>query len=186
MAHTIPTVEPNEITAGDLVTWKKSLADYPAGAGWVLSYALTTSAAHISITGTADNDDHLISVAAATTAAYTAGEYSIQGYVTNGLERYRVYKGDITIRPDRAQATSGLDNRTHARKMLDLIEAALEALAAGTMRSTSILGTTYTRKDEAQLSALRDRYLTEYRAEQNAERLKAGKKPRGRILSRFV
>lgn len=186
MAHSIPTVEPDEITAGDLVTWKKSLPDYPAGDGWILSYALVNSAGYISITGTADDDDHLISVAATTTAAYPAGTYTIQGYVTKAAERYRVYKGDIIIRPDLAQATGGLDNRSHARKMLDLIEAALEALTAGTMRSTSILGTTYTRKDEEALSRLRDRYLTEYRAEQNAERLAAGKKPRGRILSRFV
>ena len=92
MAHQVPTYEPDTITAGDLITWKKSLGDYPAGESWTLSYALTNSAAQITFTGTADDDDHLISVSAATSAAWAAGTYSIQGYVTKALERYLVYK----------------------------------------------------------------------------------------------
>ena len=186
MAHQIPTAEPNEITAGDLITWKKTLGDYPAGDGWALTYALTSASAQETLTSSADDDDHLVSETAANSANYAAGTYAIQGYVTNGAERYKVYEGDIIIHANLAAASSGLDKRSHAKTMLDLIETSLEALAAGTMRSTSILGTTYTRKDEGELTQLRNRYLTEYRNEQNAERIRAGKKPKGRILSRFV
>ena len=187
MAHQVPTYEPDTITAGDLITWKKSLGDYPAGESWTLSYALTNSAAQITFTGTADDDDHLISVSAATSAAWAAGTYSIQGYVTKALERYLVYKGDIRILPNLATASSGLDDRSHVKKTLDLLEATMEALAAGTMTSTSVLGTTYTRKNMySELIPTIEKYKVWYRQEQDAERVNQGKKPRGRILTRFV
>lgn len=187
MAHQVPTYEPDQITAGDLITWKKALGDYPAGESWVLSYALTSSSAQITFTGTADDDDHLISVAAATSAAWAAGTYSIQGYVTKGTERYQVYKGDIKILPNLATASSGLDDRSHVKKTLDLLEATMEALAAGTMTSTSVLGTTYTRKNmHTELIPAIEKYKVWYRQEQDAERVNQGKKPRGRIVTRFV
>jgi hypothetical protein len=34
---------PDQITAGNAFAWKKCLSDYPASAGWVLSYALVKS-----------------------------------------------------------------------------------------------------------------------------------------------
>lgn len=185
MAHQVPTSEPDTITAGDLITWKISHGDYPAGDGWALSYALTSATALISITSSASGDDHLVSVAAATSAAWVAGTYAIQGYVTDGSARHLVYKGDIKILPDLAAASGGLDNRSHAKQMLDLVEATLVALAAGTMRSTSILGTTYTRKDEGALVDLRNRYRVEYQQEQNSERMARGKSNKNRILMKF-
>ena len=70
------TLEPSRVTAGDTITWLRSLADYPASAGWVLSYTLINSAAKISITATASGADHLVTVAAATSAAYTPATYT--------------------------------------------------------------------------------------------------------------
>lgn len=180
MAHQVPTSEPDTITAGDLITWKISHGDYPAGDGWALSYALTSATALISITSSASGDDHLISVAAATSAAWVAGTYAIQGYATNGSARHLVYKGDIKILPDLAAASGGLDNRSHVKKTLDLLEAAMESLATGTMTSTSILGTTYTRKNMvSELIPAIEKYKVFYRQEQDAERIQQGKSPRG-------
>ena len=67
------TVEPKRITAGDSVTWTRSLSDYPASSGWVLSYALINAAGKISITATASGADHLISVSATTSVGWAAG-----------------------------------------------------------------------------------------------------------------
>lgn len=186
MGYDIPTREPNTVTAGDLWTWTRSLPDFKAGDGWALSYALTSSAALITLTGSASGDDHLISVAAATTAAYAAGTYSVQGYVTKATERYTVYRGDIEIRPNLAAASSGYDNRSHARKVLDSIEAAILTVSGGTVSSWSGLDESWTRKSLPELIEAREKYRAELRAEENRERIARGLAPKGRIQVRFV
>jgi len=109
MPAAIPTSEPPFLTAGDTWTWTRSFPDYPASSGWELSYALTSSTAQVAITASASGDDHLVSVAAAITAAYTAGDYSWQAYVTLDAERYMVDSGRVTVRPNLAAASSGYD-----------------------------------------------------------------------------
>jgi len=66
MAHTVPTAVPASLRAGDTATWLRSLADYPASDGWVLSYVLVKTGAQIAITATASGADHLVEVDAAT------------------------------------------------------------------------------------------------------------------------
>ena len=63
----IPTTEPETITAGDSLTWKRTLADYPAGT-WTLKYRLINADGKIDITATASGTDHLVSVEPATSA----------------------------------------------------------------------------------------------------------------------
>ena len=67
----IPTTEPETITAGDSLTWKRTLADYPAGT-WTLKYRLINADGKIDLTATASGTDHLVSVAPDTSAVYTA------------------------------------------------------------------------------------------------------------------
>lgn len=123
----VPTTEPTEVTAGDTLTWQRALADYPASAGWVLTYALVAAASQITITATADGDDHLVSVAAAASALYTPGDYAWQAYVTKAAERYTVGSGSLTIRPNLAAQGGGYDARSHAQKTLAALEAWLES-----------------------------------------------------------
>ena len=44
MSAPIPYTEPARIVAGDTAKWIKTLADYSAADGWVLSYTLVTAA----------------------------------------------------------------------------------------------------------------------------------------------
>lgn len=180
----IPTNEPMSVTAGDTVTWKRSLSDYLASAGWVLSYTLVNSAGKITITSTADGDDHLVSVLAATTAAWTAGEYSWQAYVTKGAERYQVDYGALEILPDFAQQTTH-DGRSHVKTVLDSIEAVIEGRATKDQESYSINGRSLARTSVEQLLVFRDRYKAEYAREVRAERIRNGLGHSGRILTRF-
>lgn len=126
MAVDVQTTEPRYLTAGDTWTWKITLPDYLAGDGWVLSYALASSSALITISSSASGDDHLVEVAAAATAAYSAGDYEWQSYVTLGSDRYSVDFGTVTVRPNLAVATSGYDSRSPAKKALDAINTYLE------------------------------------------------------------
>lgn len=128
---TILTSAPSEIRAGDSYTWQISLADYLASAGWTLKYRLISSAGKFDIESDASGDDHLVTIAAAVSATYAAGTYTLIAYVEGGsAERYTLDSTTITVLPDLAAATVATDTRSHARKALEAIEAVLEGRAA--------------------------------------------------------
>jgi hypothetical protein len=171
MSAAVPTSEPPFLTAGDTWTWTRSFPDYPASSGWELSYALTSSTAQVTITASASGDDHLISVAAATTAAYTAGDYSWQAYVTLDAERYMVDSGRVTVRPNLAAASSGYDGRSAAAKALAAIESFL-ATGDPTAAEVQVEGRALKHFPILDLHRLRYRLQAEVANEQAAARAK--------------
>lgn len=179
----ISNIEPSIITAGDTISWRRSLADYPAPT-WVLTYALVNAAGKISITAAADGTDHLVSVAAATTAGYTAGTYRWQAYVTNGSQRVTVGSGEVTIKPNFAAATT-LDSRSHVKKVLDAIEAVIEGRASIDQEEYTIANRSLKRTPIAELLRLRQHYKTFYVQEQNAEKVAQGLFGKNKIYTRF-
>jgi hypothetical protein len=175
--------EPLEITAGDYIQWKRVLSDYPAGT-WTLSYALINATDKITITAANSGGDHLVTLAAATSADYTPGEYKWQAYVTSGSQRITVASGTITIKPDFSSA-SALDNRTHVKKTLDAIEAVIEGRASQDQQEYSIANRSLKRTPLADLLMLRDKYRGYYLSEQNAENIRNGFGGKNRILVRI-
>jgi hypothetical protein len=131
------------IRCGDTLDFTTTLTDYPASAGWVLTYRLLprTSGTPISIVGIASDDDHRSTAAAATTAAWTAGDYSWVGYVTLGAESYTVDEGEVTLLPN-LRTASAHDSRSVAEKALEDAETALANFQAsgGRVRRYSIAG----------------------------------------------
>lgn len=125
----IPTTEPSVVTAGDTLAWTKSLSDYSASAGWVLSYRLINAAGKYDITATASGADHAVTVAAATSATYTPGWYDWQAVVTKAAERYTVGSGRMQVLPNLAAQSAGYDDRSQARKILELLLTAYESAA---------------------------------------------------------
>lgn len=125
----IPTTEPTVFTAGDTVKWKRTLDHYPASGGWVLTYALR-GAGKIDLTATASGSEHLITISAATSAAYTAGFYTWQAYATKSAisERHPVDSGQIEIKPNLAAVTaSSYEWRTEAKIIYDQLVAAYKS-----------------------------------------------------------
>lgn len=186
MPYSIPDTEPTALIAGDTATWSKSLADFPASAGWALTYTLINAAGKISIAASASGDDHLVEVAPATTADWVAGRYQWLAHVTLGAARHTVGSGTMEVKPNLAAATT-YDARSHARKMLEAIEAALEARATSAhldVITSSYPGMSITR-DKDKLIRLRDLYRREVRAEEDAERLAQGLPSRNKILVRI-
>ena len=179
----IPTIEPAVLNAGDTLRWTRSLADYPASAGWVLSYTLINASAKISITGTASGDLHSILVPAATTAGYTAGTYDWRARVSKAAEVYTVGEGRITVRNGYAGAT--FDARSHARKALEAIEAVLEGRATSSALEYEIGNRRMKYIPPAELLALRDRYRAEVAREDAAAAVAAGLPDRRRVYVRF-
>lgn len=180
MTASVPTSVPAQVTAGDTIAWKITLADYPASAGWVLTYALASAAVQIAITASASADDHLVSVAAATSAAYVPGTYSWQAYVTKTTERYMVDSGTIQVLPNLAVQSGGFDGRSHAKKTLDALEAWIEGHDMA-VADYQIAGRAMKYHSIPDLLKLRDTYTAEVRGEV----LKASGGVANRLVVRF-
>ena len=188
MAIEIPDIEPARVRAGDTVTWRKTLADYPASAGWTLYYRLIAAAAKIDITAAADGDTHLVTVAKATSAGWTPGAYTYVAWVASGTERATVAQGAMTVLPDLAAVTAaGYDSRSQAKKMLDAIDAALLSLSSGERLAVveAELAGRRLKYDLNNLMNLRNLYAAQVRAEENAERAALGLGPRNKINVRI-
>ena len=179
------TLEPSRVTAGDTITWLRSLADYPASAGWVLSYTLINSAAKISITATASGDDHLVGVLAATSAAYAPATYTWHAAVTKAAERYTVGTGQMVVAPNLAAAAT-YDTRTSARKALDAVNLAMETYGAKAyLHSYEIAGRKQQFQTPGDFLAFRSKLMAEVAREDNATRLAAGLAPKNQLQVRF-
>ncbi len=184
---TTPTNEPIEARAGDTWSWRRDdLADYPAPT-WVLKYRAKNAAGGFEIVAAADGAAHLVTVAAATTAGYTAGIYDWFAWVESGAVKTTVDEGKITVKPDfrAGTATAALDARTHARKTLEAINAVIEKRATLDQQAYAIAGRSLQRTPLPDLLKLRSQYQIEVKREEAAEAARNGLTPSGNVFVRF-
>lgn len=184
MAAIIPTNEPAELRAGDTWQWRRDdLGDYPASEGWSLKYYFRNASAKFDITATADGDAYAVEVAKASTGK-TPGAYDWIAVVESTTHRHEVDKGRLTVLPNLA-ADAVYDARSFARKMLDYIEAALLNRASSDQLDliNAQLDQRAMTRDKGSLTALRNQYRAEVKAEENAARIADGKPSRNRILA---
>lgn len=177
-----PIEEPARIVAGDTAKWLKTLGDYPASAGWVLTYTLVNAANRYNVTCSASGDDHLASVPATTTTDWAPGDYALRGQVAKSGEVYTVFEGRATVAPSYDAA---VDSRSQARRQLDAIEAVVEGRAADSVAEYSIGGRAIKRIPLPELLQLRDRLRFDVQREEAAARAAAGLPSRGRVMVRF-
>ena len=177
----IAQTEPASLIAGDTAKWIKALPEYPASAGWVLSYELVNAAQRLTFGSTAAGDDHLVNVPAATTAAWAPGGYTWRARAALSGEVFTVGSGQITVQPAFAAAT---DARSQAKRTLDAIDAVIEGRASSAVAEYSIAGRSLKNIPVAELLMLRDRYARMVRDEDAAAGLATGRNP-GRIYVRF-
>lgn len=183
------TSEPSQFIAGDTVTWLKSLSDYDAAAGWVLTYEFRGNTRK-TIVCAPDGADFLATIDAATSATFGAGRYFGFAYVAKAGARYTVWQGQIVVKANPAAGSAAYDGRSHARKCLDSIEAVLEGNATREEADYTISfgGTNRQLRfcPKLELLQMRNYYLAEVRREEKEERLAQGKGSGSRILVRFV
>jgi hypothetical protein len=182
MAPPIHTTEPASLIAGDTAKWLKTLADYPASEGWALTYTLVNAAQRITFSAGAQGDDHLVNVSAATTASWTAGDYSLRASVSKSGEVYTTGTGRITIAPAFGTAQ---DARSQARRMLEAVNATLEGRATSATAEYEIAGRKIKYIPMPELLTLRDRLRRDVAAEDAASDAAAGMPGKGRIYVRF-
>ncbi len=123
MSVPTPTAEPTSIRAGDSVAWQRNLPEFDAGAGWVLAYKLTSTAATHQIPATGNGPAHAVALTKTATANFASGSYTLIGYVTNGTERVTIYAAPCAVLPDLVAATT-YDGRSPAKAALDAARAA--------------------------------------------------------------
>lgn len=176
MAAAIPTTEPVELRSGDTWKWRREdLSDYPAPT-WTLKYRFKNAAGGFEITATADGSNFAVTVGASTTATYAAGKYEVVGWVASGGEEYTVFNRTIEVLPNlrASSAATAQDVRSHARKVLEAIEAVIESRATKDQQAYSINGRSLQRTPIADLITLRAQYAMEVQREVQAEKLKQG------------
>lgn len=190
VAADIPSREPETIVAGDTVKWTKSLADYPASGGWVLTYEVLHSAGDLgTVTASASGADFTVTILAATTATWNTGTTDKlahwNAFVTLSGERYRVGYGTFTLKPNAAVVTT-LDARSHARLVLDSIRAVIEGRATKDQQAYAIAGRSLSLTPMSDLLELERRYMERVASEERAERAANGLGNRSRIKTRFT
>jgi hypothetical protein len=180
-----PEQVPDQLVVGDTWVWTRSLTDYPAST-YTGAWYFENKSSQISISAVASGDIHTVSVAKATTAAYTAGEYRWRFVATkiSDSTRTSVESGWVSVLADPA-ATGRVDWRSHARKTLAAIEAVIEGRATTDQESMSINGRSISRISIADLLKFRDYYKAEVSSEKAAEAVAAGLGSPKRIYVRF-
>ena len=184
---TPPTIEPARFQAGNTFTWTKDLSDFPAP-DWVLTYQLR-GAQTISITATQSGSTtaHLVEVSAATTANWTAGTYSVAGYVSALSSRFQIYSGSLVIEPDIATAASDYDGRTMAAKVVAALESvALNRASREEISYVNGLGISVQKMSHQEIIAALSYWRGRLSDEQAAEAAAQGRATGRRILTRFV
>lgn len=198
--------EPLEIIIGDTITWirrgvevvsvnddgTEETTDIKASEGWTLKFVAVGKLGIVSITATADTDnpdDFSFTASATTTGAYVAGDYRWQLVATYGSGasaiRYTVAEGWVTITDNIAGRSAAYDNRSHAKKVLDAIEAVMEGRASKDQESYSIAGRTLSRTPIPDLIKLRQTYKAEHDAEVALQNVKMGRASGRRMMARF-
>jgi hypothetical protein len=177
----------NLLTAGDTLDFGTVVDTYKASAGWTLKYRLAprVSGAVIDITAIADGDDYRVQATAATTAAWAAGFYSWAAFVEKAAERYTVGRGSLEIRVSSVAMPAGFDDRGHAQKVLDAIEAVIANRATKDQEEYSIEGRSLKRTPIPDLLVMRDKYKGEVMRLQAGERVGAGLPNPNRVGVRF-
>ena len=173
-----PSQEPIELVVGDYWVWKKDdlATDYPTDS-YSLSYEFHCDSGgggnhQFTINAVEANNTYYIEVPTTTTDNYNPHDYIWGAYITRTSDssRVQVGEGKITILPNLADTNADL--RSHAKKVLDSLEAVIEGRATIDQSSMSIAGRSLSRMSVDELLTFRNRYKSEYLQEVKLSRLK--------------
>ena len=164
----IPTTEPKSFYAGDSVKWKKSLSNFPATT-WTLTYTLINADQSITVTSTADGDDHLMQITPDASAGFQFGKYAFIGRVTDGTDVYAVTSGNIQVKRNLALGPTELKSQNE--RILDAINANIEKKATKDQQSMTVEGRSLTRYTFTELLTAQKYYKRIVDNERRAEEL---------------
>ena len=155
-------IVPNIITAG--VTFRACTTQPSFGDGWAL-FLYLRGPASIDIEASRTAATYTFDADPATTAGWAPGAYAWTIRATDGVDVVEVQSGRVKIAADIAAAGEGFDDRSHARKTLEAIEAVIEKRASMDQERYRINNRELYRTPIAELLRLRNTYRAEVRRE---------------------
>lgn len=162
---------PAQMIAGDSLRLAIPVGNYPASAGFAVSLVLQALAGGDPVTvnasdGAAEWD---IAIASSVSATLAPGSYRYLIAATKAGDRSTIDTGDVEVLPDPAE--SAQDQRSHARRSLDAIDAMLEGRASSEdMKFTFADGRALEKIPHADLLALRQHFARKVAREANKGR----------------
>lgn len=171
------TRPPVEIGAGESFAWRFESSDFDPADGWTLSYHFR-GPEDVDLDGTVDGQGFEL---AFDLEEFTrAGGYAWEAVALNSGqgERCVVQSGRLTIRRNLEDATELGDQKSHAERMVERLEAAIEGTADANVLSYTIAGRSIERIPILELRSLLASYRREVEAERNLEALGKRKAPR--------
>lgn len=166
-------MEPTKLIAGDSVAWAREALAYLPGDGWQLQYVLRGPAS-LDVTATG-GPTFVFAISAEASGALPAGIYHWACYAKRQGDRHTLDRGEVTVLADLAVAVD-LDAVGHARRMVALLEAALEKRIPKDQQSYEIDGMRLDRIPIERLIALRTQYRREVAQQKN-------RRPMGRRIN---
>lgn len=178
---TVQTKPASELRAGDSWQWRRDdLINTPPADGWVLSYVFSNKVDKFALTAAEDAGGFLVSQSGAQTADISPGLYAWYAFVSLDDNRHQVGEGQTEVLAD-VVAAAAMDTRNFPQRLLDAVNAALEARASADQLDliSSAAG------DES--AARNPEFLLKYRSKLIAEvrRAEAGGTGMRRVVARF-
>jgi hypothetical protein len=156
---------------GDTVTKQINLNGYPT-ADYILKYEIGEIVLIFS-------DDGTNFTLSAVINGITTGEYNYRAVIID-----KATSAKTTLLQGRVKVTD-LSYKTHARKVLDAIEATIEGTATQSQYEMTINGRSIKYFSPEQLLKLRSTYKREIANEESSDRIRAGLGSKNKILVRF-
>lgn len=185
-------MQQQELIAGDSLNFTVAVVGYLPIDGWVLKYRLVPFAAGgdvLDIVAIGTGQTFQVLVPAGTTGGWAPGSYSWTSWVDKAGEIYTIANGQITIRPDPRQMTSGgYDSRSLAQVALANCEAAMATFNAtgGKVKKYEIAGRMMEFQTIGDLMTLHSFWKLKVAAEGTAQSIASGMGNPRNLHVRFV
>ena len=173
-----PTQEPDRLITGDRFAWQRPdlVSDYPL-ADYTMTYHFSEDSGgggthHFTLSSTEVDDNYYFEKPSSETDNLKAGDWKWQLYAirTSDSERITIDYGITKF--VLGELDTNEDLRTHAKKVLDAIEAVIEGRATIDQSSFSLGGRSLSRMSIDELMTFRDRYHAEYLKEVKLARIR--------------
>jgi hypothetical protein len=189
LEHTMPT----ELRAGDSADWTAEAPSYLPADSWVLTYVLVSPTTQETIVAATSGTGYAAALTTTLSTTLAAGTWRWSAHVARNLgtpERVTLLAGTVEVLPNLAAASSGLDLRTTAEQLLDLVNTALAGALSTAQESKQVSTSAGTMAikyvDKAELLVMRSNLLDQVASEAAARGIANGTELPRRIVARIV
>ena len=187
-----PTQEPDQFVTGDRFAWQRPdlVTDYPL-ADYTMTYHFSGDSGgggthHFTLSATEADNNYYFEKPSSETESLSVGDWEWQLYAFRTSDSERITLDYGLAKFVYGELDTNNDLRSHAKKVLDAIEAVIEGRATIDQSSFSLAGRSLSRMSIDELMTFRDRYNAEYKREVKRSRIRNGKGSGNSVPVKFV